>query len=209
MTQSGKIKVLVVDDHAIVRMGLTALLGKERDITVVGEAENGEEAIALARTQRPDVVLMDFMMPQMDGAEATAAIHDECPGARILILTTFGTSEGIGKALRAGAAGAVQKNIANAELVTAIRDVADGKEVLSADIRAALAESSPIPDLTDRQKEILHSVTRGLTNGEIATQYGITYDGVKAHLKAIFNKLGASGRTEAIAIALRRHLLKV
>ena len=209
MTKSGKIKILVADDHAIVRMGLIALLRKEKDMSVVGEAEDGHDAVEQAAKLRPDVVLLDLMMPRMDGAEATAAILAKCPSARILILTTFGTSESIGKALRTGATGAVQKNLSNVELLSAIRDVAAGKQVLSADIRDTLASDDPIPELTERQMEILQSVTRGLTNNEIAKQYGITYDGVKAHLKAIFGKLGVTGRTEAIAIALRKHLLKI
>ena len=204
-----KIRILVADDHAIVRMGLTALLRKEKDMSVVGEAEDGHEAVEQAAKLRPDVVLLDLMMPKMDGADATAAILGKCPSARILILTTFGTSESIGKALRTGAAGAVQKNLSNVELLSAIRDVAAGKQVLSADIRDTLASDDPIPELTERQMEILQSVTRGLTNNEIAKQYGITYDGVKAHLKVIFGKLGVTGRTEAIAIALRKHLLKI
>ena len=209
MTKSGKIKILVADDHAIVRMGLIALLKKEKDMAVVGEAEDGLEAVEQAAKLRPDVVLLDLMMPQMDGADATAAILERCPSARILILTTFGTSESIGKALRSGATGAVQKNLSNVELLSAIRDIAEGKQVISADIQDTLSSDDPIPDLTERQMEILQSVTRGLTNNEIAKQFGITYDGVKAHLKVIFAKLGVSGRSEAITIALRKHLLKI
>jgi len=209
MTKTNKIRILVADDHAIVRMGLIALLKKERDMTVVGEAEDGAEAIVRAGELSPDVILLDLMMPKMDGADATAAILQKCPSARILILTTFGTSESIGKALRSGATGAVQKNLSNFELLTAIRDVAAGKRVISPDIQDTLSGDDPIPELTERQMEILQSVTRGLTNNEIARQYGITYDGVKAHLKVIFSKLGVTGRTEAIAIALRKHLLKI
>ena len=121
----------------------------------------------------------------MDGAEATAAILEKCPSARILILTTFVTSESIGKAPRSGATGAVQKNLSNVELLSAIRNVAAGKQVISSDIQETL------------------------TSDEIAKQYGITYDGVKSHLKVIFNKLGVTGRAEAISIALKKHLLKI
>lgn len=209
MMQTEKTRILVVDDHAIVRMGLVELLKKEKDLVIVGEAENGEDGVALAAKLRPDVVLMDFMMPQMDGAEATAAIHALNPSTSILILTTYGTSEGVGKALRSGATGAVQKDIPYIELLDAIRKTAKGECVISPDIQSALDEDLPIPELTERQKEILHSVTRGLTNNQIAKQYGITYDGVKSHLNKIFRKLGVSGKTEAIAIALRKHLLKV
>jgi len=209
MTPSNKIRILVADDHAIVRMGLIALLKKEKDMTVVGEAEDGVEATVQAGKLSPDVVLLDLMMPRQDGADATAAILEKCPSARILILTTFGTSEAIGKALRSGATGAAQKNLTNAELLDAIRTVAAGRPFISQDIQATLDNDDPIPDLTDRQMKILESVTRGLTNNEIAKQYGITYDGVKSHLKLIFAKLGVTGRSEAIAIALRKHLLKI
>ena len=209
MTKPAKIRILVADDHAIVRMGLAALLKREKDMSVVGEAEDGLEAVEQAERFKPDVVLLDLMMPKMDGAEATAAILGKCPTARILVLTTFGTSESIGKALRSGATGAVQKNLSNVELLSAIRDVAAGRQVISSDIRETLASDDPIPDLTERQMEILQSLTRGLTNNEIAKQYGITYDGVKSHLKVIFSKLGVTGRAEAISIALRKHLLKI
>jgi len=209
MTPSKKFRILVADDHAIVRMGLIALLKKEKDMTVIGEAEDGAEAVVQSEKLRPDVVLLDLMMPKMDGAEATAEILAKCPSAHILILTTFGTSDAISKALRSGATGAVQKNLSNVELLSAIREIAIGKSVISADIQETLASDEPIPDLTNRQLQILQSLTRGFTNNEIAKQYGITYDGVKAHLKAIFAKLGVTGRTEAIAIALRKHLLKI
>lgn len=206
MTNKTKLRILVADDHAIVRMGLTTLLKKEG--IVVGEAEDGRHAVQLAEELKPDVILLDLMMPIMDGAEATVAIHDKCPSAKILLLTTFGTSEAIGKALRSGASGAILKNISNTELLQAIHNVAMGETVISPDIKNILSNDTPIPDLTERQKDILHSVTRGLTNAEIAKQYGITYDGVKSHLKVIFAKLGVTGRAEAITIALRKHLLK-
>ena len=203
------IRVLIADDHAIVRAGLAAVLGFEQDISIVGEAVDGETAVAQACQIKPDIVIMDLMMPKMDGVEATAAIRRKLPDTKILILTTYGTSADIRRALSAGAAGAVTKTMLNAELTAAIRDVAAGKTVLTPDIRQALKETQDQPELTQRQKDILTSITRGLTNQDIATQFGITVSGVKQHLNAIFAKLGAANRSEAIAIVLRRSLLKL
>ena len=203
------IRVLIADDHAIVRAGLVAVLGFEQDITVVGAAADGEAAVAQACQVKADIVIMDLMMPKMDGVEATMAIRQKLPDTRILILTTDGTSTDIRRALSAGAAGAVTKTLLNEELTAAIRDVAAGKTVLTSDIRQALNETQNQPELTQRQKDILTSITRGLTNQDIATQFGITVSGVKQHLNAIFAKLGAANRSEAIAIVLRRSLLKL
>ena len=196
-------RVLIVDDHAIVRAGLAAVLGFEHDIDVVGEASNGEEAVLRATETHPDVVVMDLVMPKMDGA-AAAAIRQERPKTKILLLTTYASPVEIHRALDAGVSGAVSKTISNAGLADAIRRVADGgKTVVSEDIRLMLEESARQPDLTQRQREILLSVMRGLTNSEIATQFGITVSGVKKHLNAIFAKFGAANRTEAVATALK------
>jgi len=152
---------------------------------------------------------MDLMMPCMDGVEATRQIRANLPKARILILTTFGTSADVMRAIAAGASGAIMKDSSNDELLNAIRTVADGGRAFSPEIEHH-AKEHPLPmELTQRQMEILHSVTRGLSNPDIAKQFDITVDGVKAHLNAIFKKLGAANRSEAITIALRRHLLKL
>ena len=209
MKAQKKTSVLIVDDHSVVRAGLSALLGREDDLVVCGEAANGLEALEQIRRSPPDVVVLDFMMPRMDGAETTAAIHAEFPDVKILILTTYGTSDGIAHALESGANGAIQKSIDSRDLIETVRAVAAGKRVVSPDIEQSLNESPPIPRLTERQIEVLQSVTRGLTNHEIATQLGISTEMVKDHLNVVFNKLGASGRSEAIAIALRKHLLKI
>ena len=207
-TKEDIIRVLLADDHAIVRTGLAAVLGFESGIAVVGEAADGEAAVRLALALKPDVVIMDLMMPKLDGAEATAAIRRSCPATKILLLTTYGTSVSIRRALASGATGAVTKTVRNEELTAAIRAVAAGEHVLTDDIRQILDETDAQPDLTQRQLDILHSVARGLTNQDIATQFGITISGVKQHLNAIFAKLGASNRSEAVTLALKSQWIK-
>ncbi|MBQ9740322.1 MAG: response regulator transcription factor [Kiritimatiellae bacterium] len=203
------IRVLIADDHTIVRIGLRTLLGAEKDIEVVGEAKNGEMAVKEALRLRPDVVIMDLMMPKMDGAEATAVLHENLPETKVIILTTFGSSDGIAHAIESGAAGALMKTADDAALISTIRSVAGGKTVISPDIKRLLAEDPPIPVLTTRQTEVLQSMMRGLTNRDIAKQLGIRQDGVNEHVAAILAKIGAATRTEAVAIALRKHLLKL
>lgn len=204
-----KIKVLIVDDHAILRMGLASLLGTKKDIEVVGDAADGPTAIRKAVRLQPDVVIMDLLMPGMDGVEATRQLLAAIPGARVLILTTFGTADGIAHALEAGARGAVMKNVDFSELVAAIHAVAAGERALSPEIERILAAEPPIAALSPRQTEILQSVVRGLSNPDIAKQLGISLDMVKEHLNALFSKIGAANRTEAVSIALRKHLLKM
>jgi DNA-binding NarL/FixJ family response regulator len=204
-----KIKVLIADDHAIVRMGLASLLNAEADFEVVGEAENGEVAVQKARELKPDVIVMDLVMPKKDGSTATAEILNEFPSIKILLLTSFGTSDGIAHALAAGASGALMKNTDFNEFVSSIRTVADGGRAVSKEIEQLIADDPPVHDLTQRQKEILSSVVRGLTNADIAKQFTIRECSVKDHLSAIFTNLGAANRSEAISIALRKHLLKL
>ena len=200
--------MLVVDDHAVVRMGLIALLETENDIAVVGEASNGEEAVGKARKLRPDLVLMDIVMPSKDGIAATSAIKAELPEVKILILTTFSSTDDIARALRAGADGALLKSSDYAEVVTAIRRVADGEKFMTHEVRKMLEESPPLPELTERQLDVITSMARGLTNADIARQLGITADGVKFHITSILAKLDAANRSEAIAIAIRNRLIR-
>jgi len=202
------IRVLLVDDHAILRMGLASILGTQSEIDVVGEADSGEAGIRQAMKLKPDVVLMDLMMPGMDGVEATRRLAAEAPETKVLILTTFGTADGIAHALDAGARGALMKDIKLPALVAAIRTVAGGGRVLAPEIEQMQKENPPVAELTPRQEEILRSVIRGLTNADIAQQLGISVPMVRDHLNAVFVKIGAANRTEAVAIALRRHLLK-
>ena len=204
-----KIKVLVADDHAIVRMGLVALLATEQDIEIVGEAEDGREAVKKSVTTKPDVVIMDIMMPILDGIAATSEIIKRAPGVKVLILTTSSSSDDYSRALAAGAHGIVVKRAANMELLSAIRKVASEKRVISSEARRLMKEDPPTPKLTERQLGIIHSMMRGLTNREIAVQFNITPNCVKAHIKRVCNKIGAANRTEAVAIALRKHLLKL
>ena len=204
----GKISILIADDHLIVRTGLAALLGTEHDFLVVGQAKNGIEAVRETIRLQPDVVIMDLMMPRKDGVEATAEITAKAPSARIILLTTFGTSDGIAHGLAAGAKGAILKNADNTELVKAIRKVAKGGEFLSQEIQQQLLADPPIPKLTPRQKEILTQMVRGLTDRDIAHLFGIRQDGVNDHVSAILAKLGAANRTEAVAIAMRKHIVE-
>ena len=203
-----KTRVLIADDHAIVRMGLVSLLGTTKSIEVVGEAFDGEDAVRKTLKIKPDVVMMDLVMPRKDGVEASAELHEKAPDVRVLILTTFSSSENIAKALKAGASGAVLKSASNDELIAAVLKVAGGERFLSADVERLLADDPPLPDLSPRQVEILESIARGLSNKEISSQFDISLESVKSHIKIILEKLGAANRTEAASIAQRKRVLK-
>ena len=203
------IRVLIADDHSVVRMGLTALLKYQKGITVVGDAQDGAEAAEKAATLKPDVVIMDLMMPGTDGIEGTRRVRAASPESKVLILTTFGTSNEVGRALDAGAIGAIMKGADNDELIAAIRKAAVGDGTISSEIKQSLEVKASIPKLTNRQLEFLDWVTRGFSNPDIAKHLGISADAVKQHLNVVFQKLGASSRAEAVAIALREQLLKI
>ena len=200
--------VLLVDDHSVVRMGLAAIINLEKDLKVCGEAENGNEAVILAKALKPDVVVMDLMMPGMDGAEATAAVLKASPASKVLVLTSYGTSADIARALKAGATGAVTKNLANDELAEAIRATARGERRLSSEIEASLGETATDDGLSERQREVLDSIMHGKSNDDIAEMLGISKVRVKQHLAALYQKLGAVNRAEAVAIAMRRQKQK-
>ena len=204
-----KIRILIADDHAVVRAGLASILRFAKDIQVVGSAANGLEAVAKTGELRPDVVIMDLMMPVMNGVDASARIAERHPESKILILTTYGSSEDIRRALDVGAVGAIMKTVSNQMLVAAIRKTAAGTRVLSPEIEQTLNESLASDELTPRQLEVLGYVTRGFTNEDIAKHFGITYSAVKQHLSNVFAKLGAANRSEAVSIALRKQLVKM
>jgi len=202
------IRVLIVDDHLVVRMGLSALISFEPGMSVIGEAEDGECALELVRRYHPDVVVMDVMMPNMDGTKATARIASEFPETRILVLTTFSESKDVVEALDAGATGAIVKDSSQQELISAIRAVAEGKRVISPEISRTIAGVSQKPQLSDRHRLILGYVAKGLSNPEIGKLLGIGPDCVKAHLKIIYARLGVATRTEAVAFAFQENLLE-
>ena len=204
-----KTSVLIIDDHAILRMGLASLLNAKKDIEVIGEANSGAAALKKAPKLKPDVIVMDLIMPEMDGAETTRRLKELMPEARILILTTFGTADGIAHALAAGAMGAVLKSVEFADLADAIRKVAAGEKVVDDEIKRILKTEPAIEPLSARQREILEAIVNGLSNAEISTLFGISLDMVKEHNQKLFEKLGVTNRTEAVAITLRKHLLKI
>jgi NarL family two-component system response regulator LiaR len=204
-----KTRILLVDDHSVVRMGLASIINLEEDLAVVGEAENGEDAVRLARELKPDVVIMDLMMPGMSGTEATKAVKAAVPQAKVLVLTSFASAGELSDIMAAGALGAVTKTISNSDLVAALRGTANGERYLSPEIKKSLEEVEPLPKLTARQMEVLASITRGLSNDDIALLLGLSKSRVKQHLNEVYEKLGASNRAEAVAIAMRRQLLKL
>ena len=202
------IRILIADDHAVVRRGLRSILQIERDFQIVGEAANGDEAVKMTRQLEPHVVIMDLVMPEKSGTEATAEILDERPETRILLLTTGGTADDVAKALEIGAAGALMKTSDESEIIASIRTVASGGRAVSDEIKRLIEENPPAPSLTPRQLEILNSMSRGYSNAEIAEVFGINEFTVREHIVNIMAKLDASNRTEAVAIALRKSLLK-
>lgn len=204
-----EIRILIADDHAIVRTGLAALLNTEPGLRVVGEAKNGAEAIREALRYAPDIVIMDLMMPQKDGAEATAAIRQKLPQTRVLILTTYGSSDDIAHALKSGAAGVIMKTAPNEKLIAALRKIAAGEAYIAPEVKRQMILDPPTPQLSPRQAEVLQSLQRGLTNRDIALQLSISVDRVEQIVKTLLMKLDAANRTEAVAIALRKHLLKM
>jgi NarL family two-component system response regulator LiaR len=208
-----RIRVAIVDDHAIVRSGLAALLLAYRDLELVGEAGDGVEAIRLCGQVRPDVVLMDLVMPGMDGVTACQAIRSLCPGVKVLMLTSCRETASVKRALLAGVNGYVLKDVTPAELLKAIRDTAAGHAALDRVATEALIQvvtrtGSPGGDLTDREREVLALLVAGLSNPAIAQRLVVSRSTVKFHLSSIFGKLGVSTRTEAVALAMQRHLVR-
>ena len=201
------IRVLIADDHAVVRAGLAAMIANEDDITVVAEAADGDEAVALYAEHRPDVVLMDILMPRLNGVEATRAIRAAHSDARVVALTMYEGDADIHRALSAGASAYLLKGARAADLMGAIRRVASGKRVIPAEVADRLAEYTPRIELTAREVEVLRLVAKGLRNKEVARVIGRTEGTVKVQLKNIHEKLGVDDRTEAVTIALQRGII--
>jgi DNA-binding NarL/FixJ family response regulator len=204
------IRVLVVDDHPVVRSGLVGMLDVEDDLDVVGEAADGEEAVARAVALKPDVVLMDLRMPRLDGAGATARIVARCPSCRVLVLTTYDTDADIIRAVEAGATGYLLKDTPRIQLVQAVRAAARGETVLAPTVAARLVSRlrGPAPEpLTGRELEVLAAVARGLSNVEIGRELFIAEATVKTHLLRTFAKLGVDDRTRAVTVAMELGLL--
>ncbi len=203
----GKIRVLIGDDHAVVREGLAAMIGRQEDMTVVGEAANGLEAVAAWIEHRPDVTLLDLRMPLLDGVGAIQAIRTEDNSARIIVLTTFDTDNDISRAVKAGAKAYLLKDAQREELLGCIRQVYGGETCIAPELVAKLAASLGNTELTARELSVLALLAKGKSNKEIGLSLYISETTVKSHLRNIFPKLNVLSRTEAISEASRRGLL--
>ncbi len=204
------IRILVADDHAIVREGIRALLVEQPDMTLVGEAENGEQAIAQARAIQPDVILLDLLMPRKDGLSAIPEIRSNAPSARILVLTSFTEDKKIFPALKAGAHGYLLKDSSPQELVQAIRDVYAGESPLDPTVARKVIQALNSPEsqsqetLTERELDVLKCMAEGLSNQEIAEKLVVGERTIRTHIDHILQKLKATSRTQAVMVALRR-----
>lgn len=214
MTDTKSIRVLLVDDHSMVRSGLSTFLNAFDDLELVGEASNGERAILLCQQVQPDVVLMDLIMPGMDGASATRKILERWPHIQVIALTSFKEQELVQGALQAGAIGYLLKDISADELADAIRAAYAGKPTLALEAQKVLIEGTRLPvnkigfDLTEREREVLALMVLGLNNNQIAEKLVVSVSTAKFHVSSILTKLQVAGRTEAVAIALQNHLVK-
>ena len=207
MTSVGEIRIIVVDDQAVVRQGFVSLIGTVPDMRVIAEGMNGREAVALYREHRPDVVLMDLRMPEMGGVEAIAVIRREWPGAKVIVLTTYDGDEDIYRSLQAGAQGYLLKDMFFDELESAIRAVHAGGRKIPGVVAERLAERMSGSDLTGRELEVLKLIVGGRSNKEIGSALGISEATVKSHINSILGKLGVTDRTQAATTALQRGLV--
>ncbi|MEW6505340.1 MAG: response regulator transcription factor [Chloroflexota bacterium] len=213
MSESTPIRVMLVDDHAVVRSGLSAFLMAYDDLELVGEAENGLQAVQRAAALRPDVILMDLVMPEMDGAAATRLIREAHPHIQVIALTSFREDALVQAALQAGAISYLLKNVSADDLAQAIRAAHAGRSTLAPEaaqvlIQAATRPTAPAFELTDRERDVLMWMVRGLSNNEIASKLVVSPSTVKFHVSNILSKLGVSSRTEAVAFALQQRLVE-
>jgi DNA-binding NarL/FixJ family response regulator len=206
---SAPIRVLAVDDHHLVRQGIAVLLGTDPDMALVAEASNGREAIQQFRAYRPDITLMDLQMPEMNGLDAISAIRGEFPEAKIVVLTTYKGDVQILRALKAGARGYLLKNTFHKELLDTIRAVHAGKKALSSEASYEIAEHATDDALTPAEINVLRLIAAGNANKQIADQLSITEETVKGRVKNILSKLGASDRTQAAMIGLKRGIIEL
>lgn len=213
MTTNKPIKVMIVDDHTVVRSGLGAVISISEGIELVGEAENGEEAVRFCEQIQPDVILMDLLMPKMDGVEATKIIHEKWPHIHVIALTSYKEKEYVEGVLKAGATSYLLKNVSADELLAAINGALEGKPSLSPEAAQVLIQTVNEPtklgsDITDREFEILALMVEGKSNNEIAESIVVSMSTVKFHVSNILSKLGVASRTEAVALAIKHNLVK-
>lgn len=212
MNESRTIRVMLVDDHAVVRNGLRSFLQVHKDLDLVGEAENGAEAVRLAQQLQPDVVLMDLKMPEMDGVAATRDLRSRFPKMRVLVLTSFAEDNMVQGALQAGATGYLLKNVTGQELANAIRAAHAGRMTLSSEATEALVHAAahpvvPADELTEREREVLALMVDGLSNQAIADRLFLSLGTVKFHTGNIYSKLGVDSRVAAVTLAIQRRLI--
>jgi len=205
-----KIRILVADDHAVVRMGLVSLIHSEPDLEVVGEAEDGRQALEMFRRLRPDILLADLRMPEMDGVAMTQAICRELPTARVIILSSYEGDEEIYRALEAGARGyLLKKDSLGDDMLKAIRSVNGGQHYIPPAVAATLAERMHRSELTPRELDVLKAIAEGMSNKRVADRLAIAEGTVKIHVTNILSKLGVADRTEAVTAAIRRGILRL
>jgi two-component system, NarL family, response regulator len=209
MSQSTMIRVLIADDHSIVRQGLATIVNRDPEMTVVAQAEDGQQAIDLFREHQPDITLMDLRMPQVGGVEAIRAICAEFKSARIIVLTTYDGDEDIYSGLHSGAQGYLLKDAKPNELLDAIRTVACGQQYIPPEVGAKLVQRLSNPELSERELEVLNLMAQGMSNLDIATALVIGESTVKSHVNRILSKLGASDRTQAVIVAIKRGIVNL
>jgi DNA-binding NarL/FixJ family response regulator len=209
MSDTAKIRVMVIDDHVMVRQGIVALLSMQRDLHVVAEAGDGESALTMFRAERPDVTLVDLRLPKKDGVAVIRELRAEFPRGRFLVLTTYDGEDGVWQALQAGASGYLLKGASRTELCEAIRAVHAGRRYVPPDLAERVLPRPPSDGLTERELAVLAGIARGLGNKAIGAELGISESTVKGHVNNVLGKLGVTDRTQALVVAIRRGLVRV